>query len=88
LQRKTLAQQVLGKDSSVTRLKSLKRHQSRRLQILVTPEQRTGQRHKLQNNSKTLLKEKERERGKHHKGSGEPLPSGTEALISLFKSLL
>jgi hypothetical protein len=30
--------------------------------VLVSPEQRTGQRHKLQNSSKTLLKEKERKR--------------------------
>jgi hypothetical protein len=32
----------------------------RRLRVLVSPEQRTKQRHRLQNNSKTLLKGKER----------------------------
>jgi hypothetical protein len=53
----------------------------------VSPEQRIGQRHKLQSSSKTLLKEKERRSKKSHgkrKSSGL-LPGGTEALISLFK---
>jgi hypothetical protein len=35
---------------------------SRRAQVLVSLEQRTRQRHKLQNRSRTLLKEKGREK--------------------------
>jgi hypothetical protein len=53
----------------------------------VSPEQRPGQRQKLQNNSKTLLKGKERKsKRKHHKRKGNGLlPGGIEALNSLFK---
>jgi hypothetical protein len=45
----------------------------------VSPEQR----HKLQNSSKSLLKEKSKE--KHSQRSSGPQPGGAEALISLFK---
>jgi hypothetical protein len=42
----------------VTRLRGLRRHESRRSQVLVSPEKRPEQRHKLQHSSKTLLKER------------------------------
>jgi hypothetical protein len=49
----------------------------------VSPQQRTGQRHKLQN----FIEEKERKskRKYHKRRSGGLLPGGIEALLSLFK---
>jgi hypothetical protein len=48
----------------------------------MSPEQRTGQRYKLQNSSKILLKEKRR---KSKRKSSGLLAGGLEELISLFK---
>jgi hypothetical protein len=59
---------VLKSSHHFTRLSGLRRHQSRRAQVLASSEQRTGKRHKLQNSSTTLLKEKKRKcKRKHHK---------------------
>jgi hypothetical protein len=52
----------------------------------VSSEQRPGQRHKLQNSSKTLLKEKERKVRKKKRKALLALPDGKEALMS--KALL
>jgi hypothetical protein len=53
----------------------------------MSPEQRTKQRHKLQNSNKTLLKEKGRKsKRKHHKRKGGGLlPCSTTALTNIFK---
>jgi hypothetical protein len=53
-------------NKDVTRLSALKRHWSGRFQVLLSPEQRTGQRHKLQN----FIERKGKRKRKHHKGSG------------------
>jgi hypothetical protein len=70
----------------VYELSGLRKHWFRRFQVLVSPEQRTEQRHNCKTVAKLYgKKRKEPVRGKALQGKLWALPGGTEALISLLK---